>query len=86
MRCLVIYNDSYSRETYIYEFDTRLEADKFLSDRVTSENMEYYELIEFTQKFDVATAVDAYRERLMTLREAALAKLTDEDKIILGVK
>lgn len=86
MRYLVIH-DLGNEGCIVDDFDTRLEADKHLSERFKSSyaNAEDFRLIEFTQEFDVAIAAEKYEESLHQKRKAALDKLTEADKIVLGI-
>jgi hypothetical protein len=82
---MVIYHDGY--DSSITEFDTRLEADEYLFKQVDHRPQATpdYRLIEFTQEFDVATAVDCHRQKREDIREQALMKLSDEEISVLGL-
>ena len=71
----------------INDFESRLEADKHLADALERypQHVNNYQLIEYTQEFNVASSVDKYNEVLQEKRKAALDKLTEEDKIVLGI-
>ena len=69
-------------------FDSRPEVDAYLYRRLQLEagnHAEDYQLLEVAQEFDVVLAVDCYTEKLETLRNNALSKLTIEEKLALGI-
>ena len=87
MNYLIVYDEGYGN-SILYEFDTRTEADAFLFDKIVLSGYAAasdYTLYEYTQTFDVDTAVRCYAEKRDELKARALAKLTTEEKAILGL-
>lgn len=87
MRYLVIYKNNCPEYTSFRFFNSRLDADYYLNEETNSTNFcpEFYSLYEITQEFDVRTSIDKYREKKAQLREQALAKLSEDEKLALGL-
>ncbi len=89
---IVIHNDGYDGSSIEY-FDTRLEADnhlynnlnRYIDDINYDNHISDYQLIEFTQQFDVRVAVEAFRQKRELIKNEALAKLSDTEKAVLGL-
>lgn len=87
MQYLIIHNIAYEGSS-LYWFNNRDQADLFLYKQEQSTysfDVDDYELIEVTQTFDIATALDCYKQKRDNIREEALSKLSDEEIAVPGL-
>ncbi len=84
MPYLAIHNIPYDGAS-VYEFDCLLNFVKWYSEYEYSEELDIYEIVCSISNAEMDIHAAYYLHKAEKLREAALSKLTDDERIILGV-
>lgn len=85
MNYLLIYSDEY--EFYVTEFNNKTLASAYIYESYErTKDVSKYRLYEVANTFNIDSLMLSFEVEIKEKRREALAKLSDQDKIVLGIK